>query len=385
MIKVGWCDDHLKTQDPYGNSHTWFSLGLVDEAVEDQKGHNDLYEFQRNVRASKHMRCYTNEWNLGIPAGDKDPSSEVDGWIESLAEARDPAIGVFPFARYPGWVNSVWKMEVWTFPRNTIECERSNSTGHADCSNAEPMLRRQHSSIEQIVGREEAITVTREAVKATPEDHPDRAGGLDNLGSLLCNRYLRTGAMTDLEESIAVAQKAVEATPDNHPDRARWLSNLGLRLGDRYLRTGAMADLEESITIAQEAVKATPEDHPNQAALLNNLGDRLGNRYSRTGAMADLEELITIARESVKATPEDHPDRARRLNNLGVRLSDRYSRTGAMADLEESITIAREAVKATPEDHPNRAGRLDNLGLLLGDRYSRTRAMADLEESITFA
>ncbi|RYP34795.1 hypothetical protein DL768_011034 [Monosporascus sp. mg162] len=239
--------------------------------------------------------------------------------------------------------------------------------------------------IRSMANLEETIGMAREAVDATPQDHPDRAALLNNLGIRLGNRYSRTGSMADLEEAIGVAREAVDTTPQDHPDRASRLNNLGNRLGDRYSRTGAMADLEEAIGVAREAVDTTPQDHPNHASRLNNLGAQLSDRYSRTGAMADLEEAIGMARKAVDATPQDHPDRAGWLNNLGNLLGDRYSRTGAMSDLEEAIGVAREAVDTTPQDHPDRASRLNNLGNRLGDRYSRTGAMADLEEAIGVA
>src|SRR5436190_1902559 len=105
--------------------------------------------------------------------------------------------------------------------------------------------------------------------------------------------------MDDLEEAIQGAREAVDATPRDHPDRAGRLNNLGIRLGDRYSRTGAMDDLEEAIRVALEAVDATPQDHPNRAGRLNNLGIRLGDRYSRTGAMGDLEECQSDVNQSV--------------------------------------------------------------------------------------
>ncbi|KAK1993567.1 hypothetical protein LX36DRAFT_729603 [Colletotrichum falcatum] len=125
---------------------------------------------------------------------------------------------------------------------------------------------------------------------------------LEDLGNRLGNRYWRTGSTEDLEESITITREALKATPDDHPDRARPLNNLGLQLGDRYLRTESMTDLEESITVTREAVNATPEDHPNRAGELNNLGLGLRNRYSRTGAMADLEEMkICTISERIRA------------------------------------------------------------------------------------
>ncbi|KAM5353081.1 hypothetical protein ACJZ2D_017037 [Fusarium nematophilum] len=142
--------------------------------------------------------------------------------------------------------------------------------------------------------------------------------------------------MADLEEAIQVGREAIDATPLDHPNRTRFLSNLGRRLGDRYSRIGTMADLEEAIQVGREAIDATPPDHPDRATLLNNLGIRVGDRYSRTGAMTDLEEAIRVGREAIDATPLDHPDRAGRLINLGIHISDRYSWTGAMAGLEEA-------------------------------------------------
>ncbi|KAK4148475.1 hypothetical protein C8A00DRAFT_47666 [Chaetomidium leptoderma] len=104
-------------------------------------------------------------------------------------------------------------------------------------------------------------------------------GRLNNLGNKLESRYERTGAMADLEEAIGVARQAVAATPDDHPNRAVCLNNLGTQLGRRYERTGAMADLEEAIGVARQAVAATPDNYPDRAVY----------RYKRTRAMADLD------------------------------------------------------------------------------------------------
>ncbi|KAI0977561.1 TPR domain-containing protein [Xylaria arbuscula] len=145
--------------------------------------------------------------------------------------------------------------------------------------------------------------------------------------------------MADLEEAIQVTRQAVEATPKDHPDLAALLNNLGSYLGDRYSRTGAMVDLEEAIQVARQAVEATPKDHPDLARRLNNLGISLSNRYSSTGAITDLEEAIQVARHTVEATPKDHPDLAGLLISLGNRLGDRYSSTGAMTDLEQADSL----------------------------------------------
>ena len=57
--------------------------------------------------------------------------------------------------------------------------------------------------------------------------------------------------MQDLENAIRVGREAVKATPEDHPDRAGYLNNLGVRLRDRYSRTGARADLENVTTVME--------------------------------------------------------------------------------------------------------------------------------------
>ncbi|SPJ84208.1 uncharacterized protein FTOL_10725 [Fusarium torulosum] len=54
--------------------------------------------------------------------------------------------------------------------------------------------------------------------------------------------------MKDLEEAIETARQAVKSTPDDHPDLAAMLNNLGTKLESRYERMGEMKDLEEAST-----------------------------------------------------------------------------------------------------------------------------------------
>ncbi|KAL4799857.1 hypothetical protein BDV19DRAFT_385140 [Aspergillus venezuelensis] len=60
--------------------------------------------------------------------------------------------------------------------------------------------------------------------------------------------------MADLEDAIQIAREAVNATPERHPGRAGRLNNLGMSLLDRHLKTGAMADLEEAISHQESAL-----------------------------------------------------------------------------------------------------------------------------------
>ncbi|KAJ6003550.1 CHAT domain-containing protein [Penicillium canescens] len=239
-----------------------------------------------------------------------------------------------------------------------------------------------YSRIGTIADLEEAINVARQAVDATPPDHPHRGLWLNNLGDHLVQRYSRTRLIADLGEAIKLKQQAIRATPLGHPNRATWLTNLGVSLSDRYFHTRAMEDLDQAINMARQALNATPPDHPERAGWLNNLGIYLGNRYFHTGAMEDLDQAINMARQALNATPPDHPGRVTILSSLGLRLGDKYARTGVTADLDEAIGVTRQAVEATPPYHPDRYRRLSNLGNRLGQRFSRTGLRADLEEAI---
>ncbi len=82
---------------------------------------------------------------------------------------------------------------------------------------------------------------------------------------MLGTQFEQTGSIDDLNRAVDVASQAVDATPQDHPNRARWLNNLGIRLGNRFERTGSIDDLNRAIDIASQAVDATPQDHPDRA------------------------------------------------------------------------------------------------------------------------
>lgn len=54
--------------------------------------------------------------------------------------------------------------------------------------------------------------------------------------------------MNNIETAISEAELALSTAPEDHPDRARWLNNLGIMLSDRYQRMGNMNVLEEAIS-----------------------------------------------------------------------------------------------------------------------------------------
>jgi len=230
-----------------------------------------------------------------------------------------------------------------------------------------------------------AISKAEEAVASTPLNHSDRARYLSSLGNLLSNRYLRTKNADDLDEAMSKAEEAVASTPVNHLDRAGPLNILGNILSDRYKRTGNADDLDAAISKAEEAVALTPLNHFNRAGRLNNLGNRLFDRYTRRANADDLNAAISKAEEAIASTPLNHSDRAMYLNSLGALLLYTSTRTGKTDNLDAAISKVEEAVASTPMNHCNRAGYLNNLGNMLSDRYLRTGNADDLDAAISKA
>ena len=160
-------------------------------------------------------------------------------------------------------------------------------------------------------------------------DEEDRAGRLDNLGIMIESRYERVRRLEDLEEAIQISREVVKITPESYPNLnlAARLNSLGTSLDRRYERTKEIADLEEAIVVSWQAVKATPKDHPKLAAWLNNLGVSLLRRYDHSRNIEDIEKAIQIFEQAVEARPKDDPDLAAWLHNLGISLARRYDHT----------------------------------------------------------
>ena len=113
--------------------------------------------------------------------------------------------------------------------------------------------------------------------------------------------------MDDLDRAIMTNEQAIVSTPEDNPNHAKYLNNLGNALQSRFERTGSMDDLNRAITTTEQAVASTPEDDPNRGGMLNNLGNALQSRFERTGSMDDLNRAITTNEQAVASTPEDNP------------------------------------------------------------------------------
>ncbi|KAH8898073.1 TPR-like protein [Thozetella sp. PMI_491] len=230
-----------------------------------------------------------------------------------------------------------------------------------------------------------AVEVTSMALDATPQNHPDRASILSNLGTLLSKRFEWTGLIDDINQAIEVANMAVDDIPQDHHDRASILSNLGTLLSKRFKWTGSEDDLNRAIDVTNIAVNATPQNHPDRVGILSNLGNLLGRRFERTGSMHDMNQAIEVANIAVDATPQDHLNRASILSNLGTLLAKQFEWTESIDDLNRAIDVTKIAIDATPQNHPDRAGYLNDIGTWLGRRFNQTGSKDDLNLAIEVA
>lgn len=118
---------------------------------------------------------------------------------------------------------------------------------------------------------------------------------LNNFGNMLGMRYKQTASMGDLDRAVSITSEAVDATPSNHPERAAYLIDLGHMLSMRYKQTASMNDLARAVSIAREAVAATPSNHPGLRVRLNNLQDMLRKRPGQIKPIDDPNRAASIA------------------------------------------------------------------------------------------
>ncbi|MFE1259941.1 CHAT domain-containing protein [Streptomyces albogriseolus] len=211
----------------------------------------------------------------------------------------------------------------------------------------------------------------------------DRAMALNNLGHTLRLTHETTGDAAALDEALAVTREAVRATL--HPEHAMFLSNLGLVLHRVFVRDGDTAVLDEAITVCRRAVVATRPGHPQLATYRTHLAllrVKWAELHHDTAAGA---EAITLLRHAVSGTDARHPHRVTRLMLLVTALDRQFRRTGDDASLEDAVSVGRAAVTAAPEGHPQHGTALLLLASVLEARARMGPDLALSREAVATA
>ncbi|KAG8823300.1 hypothetical protein FRC19_004231 [Serendipita sp. 401] len=245
---------------------------------------------------------------------------------------------------------------------------RSPSYGSNSFGNCEDMNKR--------------ISQEEEAVRWTPDSHPDKPSRLNTLGNSLLVRFKRLGNLDDIEGAISRHQEAANLTPDGHPNKPSWLNNLGNSLLTRFERLGNLDDIEGAIARHQEVANLTPDGHPNKPSRLNNLGISLHTRFKCLGNLDDIDSAIARHQEAVNLTPDGHPDKPSMLSNLGNSLRIRFERLGNLDDIDSAVARHQEAANFTPDGHPDKPSWLNNLGNSLLTRFEHLGNLDDIDGAI---
>jgi tetratricopeptide (TPR) repeat protein len=215
---------------------------------------------------------------------------------------------------------------------------------------------------------DEAISVYRRALAATPERGRERAGMLSSLGGALHARFRAFPADGGLAEAISLARQALAAVPGRARERPRYLANLAFMLQTRYAVTRTPADLAESIALLSAALSATPRRHPDHPSLGASLAAAIWVRYGESGEPGDVDAVIGLLREAASGLRAADPARALVLSNLSVALFGRFELVGAAADLDAAVGIGRQAISAAPSGHADLPRYHSNLAVYLRQR-----------------
>ncbi|EUC39771.1 hypothetical protein COCMIDRAFT_110631 [Bipolaris oryzae ATCC 44560] len=103
---------------------------------------------------------------------------------------------------------------------------------------------------------------------------------------------------------------AVGATPQDHPDRAGHLNNLGIRLGRRFERTGSMDDLNRSISSFEEGWHCRSSPPSIRIRLAQKVAAHFSEQSSWARSSTLLEEAVellpTVSLRSLQHTDKQH-------------------------------------------------------------------------------
>jgi hypothetical protein len=80
---------------------------------------------------------------------------------------------------------------------------------------------------------------------------------LNNLSNSLSRRFQHLGGLSDLNTSVSVQEDAVRLTPDGHPNKPSRLKNLGSSLLRRFECLGDLSDIKRAGTMFEKAGKSS--------------------------------------------------------------------------------------------------------------------------------
>ncbi|KAF8992444.1 CHAT domain-containing protein [Cyathus striatus] len=232
-------------------------------------------------------------------------------------------------------------------------------------------------------------------------------------GLALLLRYECTKNIADINASISALEAVISSAPNEDPERARWLNNIGNAYRDRYTHLSNPKDIESAIISLRESISLTDEHEEDMPRRLNNLGNCLVDRFELMEDSKDIEEAIMAQRRAVKLTPDSdkafpirydnkletiddaieilqsahvqdaHYAKPYLLNTLSNCFLLRHGRTGSIDDLKNMTSALEDAKRLTPSDSPLMASLLSNLGSCYRNLFEETNDSTYLDNAIS--
>ncbi|KAG8891421.1 hypothetical protein FRB99_003602, partial [Tulasnella sp. 403] len=280
---------------------------------------------------------------------------------------------------------------------------------------------------------DEAVTLAREALASTQQQHPSRPGILTCLGLALYHQYQRVGGKAKLEEAhsqideacrtvlpgtlsldelygAAAAHLSLYQREDAREEVAQAISmwrqltalttpggplwtasmiKLGSALGRRHRIRGRKEDLAEAISGSEQLLQLMGASNPLRVTVLGNLGNQLLNRYYYDCIPEDVTRATAVFREALSAVDRQLPPivKTRILSNLGRALWAGYGESsGQVSLLDEAVAVFRKAVNCAPTEYSSRTTLLINLASAMFSQYtteSLTEGIEICREALT--
>src|SRR5947207_2671353 len=116
--------------------------------------------------------------------------------------------------------------------------------------------------------------------------------------------------MEDINRAILICDKAVLSMPNDHPELAMCLDNLGKALQSRFERTGSMDDLDRAIAVMELAFAMTTAGPSLRLYIAGSCSDLLVRQSDCKRAKSILNAAVhilsTISPRALKQSDQQH-------------------------------------------------------------------------------
>jgi tetratricopeptide (TPR) repeat protein len=268
---------------------------------------------------------------------------------------------------------------------DVIRCEReamiSQTLDHPNRaalgSTLGEMIMLRHLLTGSEIDLEDAAEVYRGLLR---HDHPDSGRTCIRLANVLIIRAdNRFGDPEVLNEAVGVSREALRLWHEGHPNHGAACSTLGGVLFKHFRQTGDPSLLEESIALNRRALQIWPS-----AAIFETLRDLLVTRYDTSDRIADLDEAIQFARKAItlrSPSPDLCTTNREKLCTLLAKKS--ATATDKLPLLSEAVDLLKDVLQSQSAEDGNRSPRPEpfaSLALALSMHSEQTKDAAQLTE-----